>query len=112
LVRRPFAEPVLDIIYCLKERRPVVEVTEEINVCIGAHDCTADDTARRSNSSKGSNAIDGNRRPTKHLAIDDDGEGANDAAGNLGKGEVRWMDGWMDGWTSWTSRTYMKADKV
>jgi hypothetical protein len=83
----------LDIIYRLKERRPVVEVTEEINVRIGAHDCAADDTARRSDSGKRGNAIDGNRWPTKHLAIDDDGECANDAAGNLGKG--RW-DGWMD----------------
>jgi hypothetical protein len=89
----------------LKERRPVVKITEEIGVRVGAHECAADDAARRGDRSKGGDAIDGNRYPTEHLAIDDDGQSANDAAGNLGKGGVL-----IDGWTSLAGN--MKADKA
>lgn len=81
-----FAKPRLDVIYRLKERRPVVKITEEIGVRVGARDCAADDATRRGDRSHGGDAIDGNRRPTEHLAIDDDGESANDAAGKLGRG--------------------------
>lgn len=52
---------------------------------VGAHECAADDAAGRSDRSERGDAIDGNRCPTKHLAIDDDGQSANDAAGNLVK---------------------------
>jgi hypothetical protein len=68
-----FAKPRLDVIYRLKERRPVVKITEEIEVRVGAHDCAADDAARRGDRGKGGDTIDGNRCPTEHLAIDDDG---------------------------------------
>jgi len=81
-----FTKPGLDVIYRLKERRPVVKITEEVEVGVGAHGCAADDATRRGDRSKGGDAIDGDRCPTEHLAIDDDGQGANDAAGNLGKG--------------------------
>jgi hypothetical protein len=70
----------------LKERRPVVKITKEVGVRIGAHNCAADDAARRSDRSKGGDAFDGNRWSTDHLAIGDDGQSANDAAGELGKG--------------------------
>lgn len=53
---------------------------------VGAHECATDDAAGRSDRSEGGDAIDGNRCPTKHLAIDNDGHSANDAAGNLRKG--------------------------
>ncbi len=96
LVRGLFAKPGLDVIYRLKERRSVVKITEEIGVCVGAHECAADDAARRSDGCEGGDAINGNRWPTKHLAIDDDGQGANDAAGNLGKGSGRNINRWMD----------------
>ena len=86
LARGLFAKPRLDIIYSLKERRPVVKITKEIGVRVGAHDRAADDAARRSDCRKGGDAIDGNRYPTNHLAIDDDRQGANDATGDLGKG--------------------------
>jgi hypothetical protein len=87
LARGLFTKPRLDIIYRLKERRPVVKITEEIGVRVGAHGCAADNAARRGDRSKGGDALDGNRCPTEHLAIDDDGQSANDAAGNLGKGK-------------------------
>jgi hypothetical protein len=83
-----FAKPRLDVIYGLKERRPVVKITEEISVGFGAHDRAADDATPSGDRSKGGDAIEGDRCPTEHLAIDDDGQSANDAAGNLGKG--RW----------------------
>lgn len=89
LAHRLFAKPRLDVIYGLKERRPVVKITKEIGVCVGAHERAADDAACRGDRSKGCDAIDGNRCPTYHLTIDEDGQGANDATGDLGKGEVR-----------------------
>jgi hypothetical protein len=85
LARGLFAKPRLDVIYSLKERRPVVKITEEVGVRVGARDCAADDAARKSDRSKGDEAIHGNRCPTDHVAIDDDGQSANDGAGNLGK---------------------------
>jgi hypothetical protein len=77
-------------------------------VRVGTHDCAPDDAACRSDGGKGGDAIDGYRWPAKHLAIDDDGQRTDDAAGNLGKerrGEVRGMEGW-------TSKASMRADKV
>ena len=86
LARGLFAKPRLDVIYCLKERRPVVKITKEVGVRVGAREGAADNAARRSDGSKGGDAIEGNRCPTEKLAIDDDGQSANDAASNLGKG--------------------------
>ena len=65
-------------------------------MCVGTHDRAPDDAARRGHGGKGGDAIDWDRRPAKDLAIEDDGEGTDDAAGNLGKrrrGEVRGMEG-------------------
>jgi len=74
-------------------------------VRVDTHDCAPDDAACSSDGGKGGNAIDGDRWPAKHLAIDDDGQGTNDAAGNLEKGRREEVRG-MDGRTSWAS---MKA---
>lgn len=87
LVRGLFAKSGLDVIYCLKECRLVVQISEEVGVRLGAHECTTDDAACRRYGGKRGDAIDGDRWPAKYLAIDDDREGANDASGNLGKKE-------------------------
>ena len=81
-----FAKSQLDVIYCLKERRLVVQITEEVCVRFGTHDCAPDGTACRSYGGKRADAMDGERWSAKYLTIDDEREGADDASGNLEKG--------------------------
>jgi hypothetical protein len=61
---------------------------------VGTHDCAPDDAACSRDCGEGGDAINGDRRPAKYLTIDDDGQGTDDAAGNLGKkgGERNGMD--------------------
>jgi len=95
LTWRLLAQSGLDVVERLKERRPAVQSSEEIEMRFGAHGCTSDDAACRSERGEGSYAMDREwaAAAVEHLSIDDDGEGADDASEDLIKDEkrrVRW----------------------
>lgn len=81
-----FAKSELDVIYRLKERRLVVQITEEVCVRFSTDDRAPDSAACRSYGGKRADAMDGERWSAKYLTIDDEREGGNDASSNLEKG--------------------------
>ena len=86
-VWRFFPQPGLDVVYRLKERGSVVQITEEVRMRICAYHGTSNDATCRSKSGEGCDAINGKSWSAEHLAPDGDGQCAKDAAGNLRKDE-------------------------
>jgi len=83
LTRRPLAQSGLDVVERLKERRPAVQSSEELEMRFGTHGCTSDGAAHRSERGEGSHAMDREWAAAEHLSIDDGGEGADDASEDL-----------------------------
>jgi len=80
LTWRLLAQSGLDVVERLKERRPAVQSSEEIEMRFGTHGCTSDDAACGSERGEGSYAMDREWGAAAHLSIDDDREGSDDAS--------------------------------